>query len=512
MQTTTFFTNLNPIIMKQIKTNVLTIKSMIPALMTIAGIVGVTTFGMCTKEKVRDNPIYSVNAATPEIKTQPAGKDLLPNDSYTLKVEAFVYSGTLSYQWYKDGAPISGATQTTYAVPTNEAGSWEFHVIVTCTNNERSGDKTASVSSNKVKINVGLKTPPEPSFSKMFATGEYEKNATAKAALEVEMSPENAVIKREYVWYKSTSEDGSGAMQLGDTIKKTASDWTDKGVSTFYMFPRDTVGTWYVWVDAISHISPAANTEGTTKKKSSSKVKIRVWSAKSNISSFPESNNPGTVQVGNTGKNIGVTTGTANTDTKGTLTVRFEKKNIQTNEWTVVQDWGDSKRYSLPADYTDGALKETYRVTVRAVQAADRDTAETSREWELVVNPMTASPAIQGDAIQQEADGSLKVDALTRYKRNYTGVRYDAAKDTAGVLTYEWTMYEGSVATNLSADKDNDYGKQTSATLPKTASNGKEIVKSGRAFTCKVTETVKYNSATHTAGAASVTSAKFYVQ
>ena len=79
------------------------------------------------------------DSQSPEITT-----DLLPSysistgESITLEIEA---SHTQSYQWYKDGTAISGATETSYTYTPNASGSAQFYCIAT--NNNATGTKTA---------------------------------------------------------------------------------------------------------------------------------------------------------------------------------------------------------------------------------------------------------------------------------------------------------------------------------------------------------------------------------
>jgi len=97
----------------------------------------------------------TVNAAQPTINGQPSGGSVVKNGSKVLSVSASVSDGgSLSYQWYKDGAPISGATNTTYAVNTSAAGTSSYYVIVKNTNNGVNGNTTATTQSSTVSVTV----------------------------------------------------------------------------------------------------------------------------------------------------------------------------------------------------------------------------------------------------------------------------------------------------------------------------------------------------------------------
>lgn len=103
-----------------------------------------------------------VDAATPTITKQPEGKTEsfaaggTQNITKELMVEASVSDGgDLTYQWYSNtsssttgGTAIGGATSSSYEATVNAKETKYFYCIVTNTNNNVSGNKTASVTSN----------------------------------------------------------------------------------------------------------------------------------------------------------------------------------------------------------------------------------------------------------------------------------------------------------------------------------------------------------------------------
>jgi len=110
----------------------------------------------------------AVDAAAPTITAQPSGKTAKVGDTVTLSVTADASDGgTLSYQWFVSdtagsggtGFAISGATSSTYAVPTNTIGTAYYFVEVTNTNNNATGTKTAKVQSAKATIEVTAGSP-----------------------------------------------------------------------------------------------------------------------------------------------------------------------------------------------------------------------------------------------------------------------------------------------------------------------------------------------------------------
>ena len=108
------------------------------------------------------------DSQSPEITT-----DLLPSysistgESITLEIEA---SHTQSYQWYKDGTAISGATESSYTYMPNAAGSAQFYCIAT--NNNATGTKTAQ------SITATVTASDMPVITWTFDTGAEGQTAT----------------------------------------------------------------------------------------------------------------------------------------------------------------------------------------------------------------------------------------------------------------------------------------------------------------------------------------------
>jgi len=106
-----------------------------------------------------------VNAVTPTIFTIPEGvATALQGQNPIISVTANApEDGILSYQWYSNtsastinGMIITGATNSSYSVPTSVAGTYYYYVIVTNTipDNGDGGQKTASVTSNTITLIV----------------------------------------------------------------------------------------------------------------------------------------------------------------------------------------------------------------------------------------------------------------------------------------------------------------------------------------------------------------------
>ena len=89
-----------------------------------------------------------VDAATPTFGTDLKATGYV-GDKLTVKASV-ADNGTVSYQWYKNGMPLSGETGESYT-PT-EAG--KYYVIATNTKNDVNGDKTAQTKSTECTVSV----------------------------------------------------------------------------------------------------------------------------------------------------------------------------------------------------------------------------------------------------------------------------------------------------------------------------------------------------------------------
>ena len=98
----------------------------------------------------------TVNAATPVINTQPISATYAQGDTpNALTVSASVSDGgILSYQWYKNGSAIGGATGKSYTPDISTVGSATYYCIVTNTNSSATGNTTATKQSNLATVTV----------------------------------------------------------------------------------------------------------------------------------------------------------------------------------------------------------------------------------------------------------------------------------------------------------------------------------------------------------------------
>ena len=146
-----------------------------------------------------------VNAETPIISKGLAdGTYTVGATATALSVEATVSDGgTLTYQWYKNEVKITGATSKSYTPSTAEAGTFTYKVVVTNTNNNVNGEKTATaVSSATVIVNdIVIKNAATPLISKGLAGGAYKVGDTATALTVTATVTDGGVLS--YQWYKN---------------------------------------------------------------------------------------------------------------------------------------------------------------------------------------------------------------------------------------------------------------------------------------------------------------------
>ena len=119
---------------------------------------GLTTAVASAKATV----VVGTAAQAPVIKTDlPAETTVAEGAAVMLRVEATSPDGgTLSYQWYCDGEAIEGATSSSYAPDTTQAGTHEYYVAVTNTTTMGGEATTATVNSATARVTVTAAVQP----------------------------------------------------------------------------------------------------------------------------------------------------------------------------------------------------------------------------------------------------------------------------------------------------------------------------------------------------------------
>ena len=145
-----------------------------------------------------------VNAETPIISKGLAdGTYTVGATATALSVEATVSDGgTLTYQWYKGEELIEGATSASYTPDTTTAGKITYKVVVTNTNNNVNGEKTATADSSATVIvnDIVIKNAEKPTIKTGLAGGAYTVGDKATALTVTATVTDGGELS--YKWYK----------------------------------------------------------------------------------------------------------------------------------------------------------------------------------------------------------------------------------------------------------------------------------------------------------------------
>ena len=159
----------------------------------------------------------------PSIVSQPASVSVTAGASASFSVSA---AGTSpSYQWYKNGSPISGATGVSHTISNaqaSDAGNYTVTVFNTA----------GSVSSNAATLTVNTPPPPPPVVTAPSITSQPA-SVSVTAGASASFSVSAAGTSPSYQWYKNGSPI-SGATGVSYTIPSAqASDAGNYTVTVF---------------------------------------------------------------------------------------------------------------------------------------------------------------------------------------------------------------------------------------------------------------------------------------
>ncbi|WP_339299278.1 S-layer homology domain-containing protein [Paenibacillus sp. FSL R5-0623] len=184
-----------------------------------------------------------VSASAPTINTQPAGATVDKGaNSPTLSIGATVSDGgTLSYQWYSNatnsttgGTLINGATSSTYAVQTTNAGTTYYYAIVTNTNNGVNGTKTATATSNAAQVTVNALVHAVTPTINTQPTGATVDEGANSPTLSVSATVSDGGTLS-YQWYSNETNSTTGGTPINAATGST------------YAVPTTSAGTIYYY-------------------------------------------------------------------------------------------------------------------------------------------------------------------------------------------------------------------------------------------------------------------------
>jgi len=121
------------------------------ALTTLTGCIGLTRGGLANS-----NNTSTGTPAAPSITKQPASLAVVAGQTASFSVTA-TGTGTLAYQWKKNGSPISGATSASYTTPATATSDSGAQFTVTATNS--AGTATSSAATLTVNAATALLMP-----------------------------------------------------------------------------------------------------------------------------------------------------------------------------------------------------------------------------------------------------------------------------------------------------------------------------------------------------------------
>jgi len=186
------------------------------------------------------NPAALIDAQTPKITGHPNGGTVHLNAGITLSVAAEVTDGgTLTYQWYSNskdgnsgGTAISGATKASYTPSTAREGTSYYYIIVTNTNNNATGHKTASIASNTAKVTVNALVNAEtPEIIVQPKGGKVELGDELTLSVTADVDDKGTLS---YQWYESETDSNTKGRKIGGATKAKYDPPTNAAGLTYY--------------------------------------------------------------------------------------------------------------------------------------------------------------------------------------------------------------------------------------------------------------------------------------
>lgn len=182
-------------------------------------------------------PAPFVDAQTPVFKTHPVSGEHNLKDNITLTVKAEVSdSGAVTYQWYRNDSPISGATGENYKADTSALGETSYKVEATNKNDSATGKKKASAFSNVATIRIvdlSKTNAKVPSISAHPASKTYNKGETPDVLTVTASSTDSGTLT--YQWYVN------GNVISGGTNYNYTPKTDEAGEFTYYVKVTNTI-------------------------------------------------------------------------------------------------------------------------------------------------------------------------------------------------------------------------------------------------------------------------------
>lgn len=358
-------------------------------------------------------PAPLVDAQTPVFKTQPVSGEHNLNEVVPLTVKAEVSDGgAVTYQWYRNDSPISGATGENYKADTSALGETSYKVQAVNKNDSATGKKTASAFSNVATIRIvdsSKINAKVPQISVHPEGKSYNKGESATPLSVTATSTDGGTLT--YQWYVDGKKiDG-----------ETNPSYTPK---------TDTAGefTYYVKVTNTIPDSPLVGTKSATVVSENAVIIVKelVNAAKPVITENLKGN---TYKKGETAEPLKVI---ASVPDGGTLSYQWYKDGAELS--------GEKNQTYTPKTDNVGTSKYKVKITNTLDSATGNRIAETeSLEVAVTVNdPEKTNAAVP-------VISAISPDAVYSKGESATPLTVTAESTDGGVLSYQWYLNDAEI-------------------------------------------------------------------
>lgn len=370
-------------------------------------------------------PAPLVDAQTPVFKTQPVSGEHNLNEVVPLIVKAEVSDGgAVTYQWYRNDSPISGATGENYKADTSALGETSYKVQAVNKNDSATGKKTASAFSNVATIRIvdSSKINAKVPQISVHPEGRTYNKGDAPVALTVTASSTDGGTLT-YQWYV----DGK---KIDGETNPSYTPKTDKaGKFTYYVKVTNTI---------------TDNHDGGSKSASEgSKNAVIIVKELVNAETPKIHKQPigATYKKGDTAAVLSVSAAVSD---GGKLSYKWYKDGTEIP--------GTDKAEYKPATDTVGTFKYKVKIINNLDSATGSKTAETtSSEAVITVN----NPELTNAAVP--VISAISPDAVYSKGESATPLSVTATVSDGGDLSYQWYLNDAE----LSGEKNQTYTPKT---------------------------------------------------
>lgn len=342
---------------------------------------------------------------TPKITKQPENVMWHEGeDAKALTVEATISSGTIAYQWYKDGNKLDGANSSTYT-PNKDTGKGSYYVVVS-----NDSDSTKSVKSSPVTVTIlaANELPPPKIEVNLAESVSYDRASNITALSITAKATEGADIY--YLWYQDGTADGAPS--------KDASTYAPTAFGSYYC-------------------ALYASKDGKTSQTVNSKTIV-----------ISESGITADVSVTPTSAYIGETLSV-------TVTYNVEKANVTVYQWystDAISGADEPISGATSATYTPTEAGRYYcKATVVSAANAKNKVVQPSKPVSVTVKPVDgpAKPTINN------INGKTAAFDLSVKEGGALELTVSASTTDGGAITYEWYKQgvSGSIASGATYSK-----------------------------------------------------------